>query len=500
MKLNRWLWVVVAAAAGGLMPAAALSVTCEAGGLRQAVGNETDAVSLIVSGEINAADFDFIAFEMTGVDNLDLSGAQVVAYEGEPTFTGRTSSLANVLPDGALMSVKATTIHLPSTLGEIGAGALADAAVKTLVLPRYLKTIGESAFSNARNLESIVVPESVEHLGKGAFKDCPSLKSVEIKGPIEAVKQQTFKGCDALTTVILPKSVTLIASDAFAGCRSLEIIDFPSSLVTIGQGAFYGAGLRNVDLAHCAGLEEVGDWAFAANGNLAEVGMPPSLRRIGKGAFFNNTSMALHRMPGSLEKIDDFALRGIKSAPADVISGTRVTDVGDFALARWRGVSKFYLPSGLERLGDGAMANWSGLYAISAEWVADIPLLGQDVWRGVKQSNVILAVPEGKEDAYASAPQWQDFMIKGVTPGGVDASESPVEGVVARFEGMTLHLSAPVEIAGADLFGIDGRSYAMAAGGGTTSLAIDTSAWDVRVLVVRLRLTDGRIAALKLWR
>ena len=105
------------------------------------------------------------------------------------------------------------------------------------------------------------------------------------------------------------------------------------------------------------------------------------------------------------------------------------------------------------------MANWSGLYAISAEWVADIPLLGQDVWRGVKQSNVILAVPEGKEDAYASAPQWQDFMIKGVTPGGVDASESPVEGVVARFEGMTLHLSAPVEIAGADLFGIDGRSY-----------------------------------------
>ena len=88
MKLNRWLWVVVAAAAGGLMPAAALSVTCEAGGLRQAVGNETDAVSLIVSGEINAADFDFIAFEMTGVDNLDLSGAQVVAYEGEPTFYG----------------------------------------------------------------------------------------------------------------------------------------------------------------------------------------------------------------------------------------------------------------------------------------------------------------------------------------------------------------------------------------------------------------------------
>ena len=65
-------------------------------------------------------------------------------------------------------------------------------------------------------------------------------------------------------------------------------------------------------------------------------------------------------MPGSLEKIDDFALRGIKSAPADVISGTRVTDVGDFALARWRGVSKFYLPSGLERLGDGGYGKLVG--------------------------------------------------------------------------------------------------------------------------------------------
>lgn len=501
MKIrNRWLVAVVAMAAAGWLPAAALSVNCQAGGLREAVGADTDVKSLVVSGSVNAADFDFIVFEMPGLDNLDLSGTVVSAYDGEPTFTGRTSSPANVLPDGALMSVKASTIHLPGTLEEIGSGALADIGATTVVLPRCLKRIGVSAFSNSRNLTTVVVPESVSRIGAGAFKNCPSLKSVVVKGAIEAVEPQTFMGCVALESVELPESVVFIGAESFAGCRSLVGIEFPASLRTIGVQAFYGAGLKRADLGECRSLTAIGDWSFAANEALTEAVMPPSVERLGKGAFFNDASLALSKMPASLVEIDDFALRRIGSAEPDVLLHTAVKSVGDFALAGWKGISKFYLPAGLERMGSGAMANWSGLYSLSAEWVAEIPLLGEDVWRGVNRNNVLLFVPEGDEDLYASALQWQDFRIRGVEPGGVDAPEADEAGLTVSCEGMVLHVAAPVAIAGVDLFGTDGRSYGMNLGGGENTASIDTSAWDTPVLIVRVRLTDGRMSALKLVR
>ena len=64
--------------------ASAITVTSTPGNLSSAVGDNIGEASLVVSGEINAADFEFIAEKMTSLTSLDLSGVSIVAYSGNP--------------------------------------------------------------------------------------------------------------------------------------------------------------------------------------------------------------------------------------------------------------------------------------------------------------------------------------------------------------------------------------------------------------------------------
>ena len=65
---------------------------------------------------------------------------------------------------------------------------------------------------------------------------------------------------------------------------------------------------------------------------------------------------------------------------------------------------------------------------------------------------------------------------------------------------MTLHLTAPVEIAGVEIFDAAGRSFSLPSQGAGCEMAVDTSAWNSPVMIVRVVMTDGSAAALKLSR
>lgn len=502
MKIfDRCAGALLAVIAAGIIPAEALTVTTEAGGLREAVGDNVDVTSLVVSGNINAADFDFISLEMKHLNNLDLSGATIVAYSGEATFNGRTASAPLTIPEGGLMSVKAAVIHLPSTLNHIEQGGLADIDATTIVLPRYLQSIGRLAFSNSRNLENIIIPASVTHIGEGAFSGCTALKQVDIVGNVDTIPASAFSGCGSLASVSLPGGLKAIADDAFAGCKSLATLAFPASLASIGNRAFYGTGLQSVDLSPCRSITEIGDWAFASAASLQSVTFPETLVKLGKGVFFSDSSLGLTQVPPTLREIDDFALIGIGSAPSDVIASTAVEHIGNYGIAGWKNVGKFVLPSNLDYMGDGAMAGWSALQILSAESVVDVPLLGRDVWKGIDPSKVVLYVPRDLYPEYASTPQWKKFNIQAGSTGSDTPVVAPADAAVsARFEGMTLHLTAPVEIAGVEIFDAAGRSFSLPSQGAGCEMAVDTSAWNSPVMIVRVVMTDGSAAALKLSR
>jgi hypothetical protein len=491
---------LVGMALGSAFTMNAINITTEAGGLKTAVGDNTDITSLVVSGTINAADFDFIAFEMTKLTNLDLSGCTIVAYDGDATFSGRTTSAAAAIPEGGLMSVQSEVIHLPSTMTVIGDGALANTAVKSITIPRYVTTIGRSAFNNATKLESITIPASVTTIGENAFAGCTALKQVVIEGSVEKIAANAFAGCTALTSVTLPDGVKTIDNDAFAGCEALTTINFPTTLTSINARAFYGCGLSSLSLNGCQSLTNIGEWAFAANQSLTSVTLPSNVVALSRGTFFNNSALKLTSLPLKLESVGDYALAGVGDANSDVLAETGIKIIGAYGVAYWKNIQVVKLPANLTSLGDGAMADWSSLQTIDAGATAQVPLLGDDVWGDLEKSSVLLSVPSDLYATYIKTAQWKDFKIRAGATGNHATVSDDSQKLSATFEGLTLHIAAPSDIAAVEVYDLSGRAFFMPMTLAGSTADIDTSAWDAQVMVVRVVMTNGTAAGLKLSR
>lgn len=483
--------------------ASALTVATEPGGLADAVGDAFGASELIVNGAVDASDFDFISEKMPALRSLDLGGAVISAYDGAPTLTGRTSSPANVLPDCALMLPQLKQLALPADLEAIGDGALGGSGITDVVIPAGVKSIGVSAFAECKSLKAISVPESVGTLGAGAFKGCTALSTAVIQAAVPEVPDELFMGCVGLAEVQVPPTVKTIGNDAFNGCLSMSAFGFPTSLVSIGDRAFYGSGIATADFGVCSNLKSIGGWAFADCNSLATVDFNPSVSSIGTGAFFNDASLMMDVLPAQVTKVRDFAFRGIGGGNKELAVAEAVDSIGAYAFANWSHVQKLVLPESLEYIGDGAMANWTALDSIVAEAPVKVPALGADVWRGVAQKDVKLVVPLALMGDYEAAPQWKEFDVTSKDLSTrIDITDAAVatDGVTARFSGMMLDIDAPVDIVDVTLFDIRGRGYRFQAQTDGKHASVDTSAWNAPVMIVRVLLSDGTVAALKLSR
>lgn len=477
----------------------------QAGTLCDVLGENPATTSLTISGEMNVRDFDYLRNELNGVlAQLDLSKAKIVAYQGDATFTGRTESPADVLPEGALMIPSLKSVTLPPTLVEIADGALATTSISSITLPSTLKAIGRSAFAGCLNLESVLLPASVSELGNGAFADCTGLTTADLSKATALTRlgDAAFARCSNLSEVVLPPALTEIGGDAFAACTSLETTMLPTSLIEIGPRAFYGSALTAADMSRCKGLATIGEWAFANCGQLALATMPESITELGTGAFYKATALTIDELP-NLPRISDLAFTGINGLSTSELTLAEGMEIGNFALSGWKSVETLTLPGSLERIGDEAMAGWTSLMQIDATESWEVPLLGADVWAGVDQPSVLLRVPEVLADDYKSADQWKEFNIESVSAGveNLPADEAAEVGIKAWMEGLTLHVEAPAEIAAIEIFDIDGRRFSFPMSLTTSTRAsVDTSAWNARVMLVRVSLADGTSAAMKLAR
>ncbi|MDO5333909.1 MAG: leucine-rich repeat domain-containing protein [bacterium] len=492
------LTVIVAATAFFNINAETLTLT--PGSISAEIAADAAPAELIIKGEIDIHDFDYIRdnFWRT-LRTLDLSEARIAAYEGEPTLTGVSKSEADVLPDGALMLGSLTEVTLPATLKAIGDGALASTAVKEIVIPATVEKIGTSAFANCNSLERVVLPSAVKAVGANAFADCGALKSADISAAaIEAVPADAFARCAALADVTLP-SVAEIGASAFAGCKALTAMEFPKSLKKIDEKAFYGSGLAAADLAGCPALGEIGAWSFAVCGDLTSATFPESLKELGTGAFYSASALTLGELP-PVARLSDLSLAAIGGTADASLTLPEGIEIGDYAMSGWKGVQLLTLPETTGRIGTEAMAGWTDLATIDGLNAVEVPLLGEEVWKGIDPSEVLLRVYDTKADDFKAADQWKDFRFDVVT--GVDDAAADGAGRLrAWFEGMTLNVEAPLEIAAMEIYDVEGRRYSFpTVASEPTRRAVDTSAWGVRVLLVRVQLADGSAAALKLAR
>lgn len=480
------LTVIVAASAFFNINAETLTLT--PGSISAGIAADAAPAELIIKGEIDIRDFDYIRdnFWRT-LRTLDLSEARIAAYEGEPTLIGVSKSEADVLPDGALMLGSLTEVTLPASLKAIGDGALASTAIKEIVIPATVEKIGVSAFANCNSLESVAFPASVKALGVNAFADCGALKLADISAAaLEDVPAGAFARCAALAEASLP-SVAEIGASAFAGCKALTAVEFPKSLKKIDERAFYGSGLAAADLAPCPTLGEIGAWSFAACGDLASARSTAPRRLL------------LASCP-PVARLSDLSLAAIGGTADASLTLPEGVEIGDYAMAGWKGIQLLTLPETTGRIGTEAMAGWTDLATIDGLNAVEVPLLGEEVWKGIDPSGVLLRVYDTKADDFKAADQWKDFRFDIVT--GVDDAAADGAGRLrAWFEGMTLNVEAPAEIAAMEIYDVEGRRYSFpTVASESTRRAVDTSAWGVRVLLVRVQLADGSAAALKLAR
>lgn len=462
---------------------------------------DTSVSELTVTGTIDAADFEYIAHTLTSLRTLDLSQATVVRYADKPLLTGMTQSEADVLPDNALFGSTVTDLRLPLSLRAIGDHAFASSAITSITIPASVTSIGAGAFAGCNSLTELTLPASVTSLGSHLASGAEALTTVNIQCPVSQLPAHAFDRCHSLTSVRLRTTLQGIGDYAFNQCSSLTSFTFPSRLTAIGQFAFNGSGLVKADMSPAMSMSTIGDYAFAACRSLESVTIPASVSSIGTGAFYLDSSLTDITLPAAVTVISDLTFAGLENLrDTDGILNDNITEIGDYALARWSSVKTAHLPENLESLGDHAMERWTSLTALDARKTHIVPMTGTDVWDGVDQARVELKVDERDLDLYKEADQWSRFDIHGYDSKTVEIFVDPTDdGIRAYFIGHELHVLAEDIISRVTLYDASGMTLA-GAEPADTAVVIDTDGMSTSLYIVSVQLEDGTVTSLKLLR
>lgn len=488
-------FTAVLSAAIAIAPSFALDIQCTPGSLASSGADYSTATELRLSGTVDASDLFFIGDKLNNLKSLDLSQCRIAAYKGEP-LKGQSEYPSSTIPAAVFAGSPITTVTFPSGIS-VGDMAFAGSALTSLVVPEGTVSLGQGAFSTCSNLKEVTLTPVKS--GGYVFKDCTALQSVNLQG-VSDISDSEFAGCTALAKVNGADALVSIGNSAFEGCSALDAFTFGRSLSTIGASAFAHTALERVDLAS-TGLTALGDWAFAYNTALMEASLPASLPSIGKGVFFDCPALTQINLPAACAEIGDYALKGA-SGLSQLALPNSVESIGELALKDASSVTDVTVPASIQYIGSGAMEGMTSLARIDGTNLTSVPELGNDVWAGIDQADIVLSVGESYVDDFKATPQWQEFTLRSVPTSAVnpvvdELTESSLSGY---FDGRTLHLRAKgADVASVALYNAAGALLAYASPM-ADSVEMDTSAFDDSLFIVRCVLDSGKTATLKLAR
>jgi len=263
------------------------------GGLESALSVEELATitDLTLTGTIDARDFKTMRDKMPLLAKLNLSGVNIVAYNGSEGTSdiGNVNYPANTIPQFAFVTTidglkgkrSLTSIVLPESLNAISNYSFALCiSLTNVIIPSSVTNIGSSALYGCSKISEITIPPAVSTIGSQALGrlsstinvdadnlnymssnnvifdktqtrliQCSALNSgsYEIPSTVTTIDNDAFYDCEFLTSVIIPSSVTSIGKYAFYWCTSLSTLTIPSSVTFIGGSAFaFCQGLRTI--------------------------------------------------------------------------------------------------------------------------------------------------------------------------------------------------------------------------------------------------------------
>ena len=280
-----------------------------------------------------------------------------------------------------------TPIVIPNTVKTIGAGAFAGGIIGNVGNLKHvifeegsqLTEIEAGAFAYNTTLEEIELPATLDIIGKEAFADCTRLASIEIPENVTAIGESAFEGCSLLETV---KFNAVAAEECdkniFRNCN-LKTVVFGKGITVFPDYLFYGAQFQKsesgkyflVSLTVPATVKRIGEYCLTDVVNLEELTFESGsrLEEIGQYALAGCTGLKKIEFPASLKEINNYAFK-----ECDKLTGIK-------------------LPKSLERVGDGAF--WDCVAITEANIPAPVTEVCSDAFAGCK--NLAKVVFEGEK-------------------------------------------------------------------------------------------------------
>ncbi len=305
---------------------------------------------------------------------------------------------------------KGDTAVVPEGVERIGSDALKDAAgMKLIQLPASLASIGEGAsreFSGLSELERIEVDPASPYFkavdgilysadGKELIF-CPRTKGPAVTVPcgVEKIGDSAFLNAKMIESVQLPAGLKSIGKSAFQHTTGLHGIDIPEGVEEIGPEAFsawhnmIGTGLQTVSLPST--LKRLGEKAFAHTG-IEKIALPDSLESIGKSQFYQCRRLASVHMPDGLAAVEEMLFFECQSL-TEITLPAGVTSIGMATFCRCVSLESVNIPEGVTALGAMAFIGCRSLKSIRIpETCASI---GKSAFRGCTALQEV-ALPEG---------------------------------------------------------------------------------------------------------
>ncbi len=166
----------------------------------------------------------------------------------------------------------------------------------TIEEPSALTTIGQSAFSDAKLLDSINLPESVTTIEEGAFYGCGSLTEITLPDGLANLGVGAFRYTD-ITAINLPACWRKIPDNAFED-MPLKMLEIPEQIISIGDAALAGTDLTSIVVPDW--VTYVGSYAFQECENLVSAEIYALLPTLPDQIFFKCTSLERVVLPDSI--------------------------------------------------------------------------------------------------------------------------------------------------------------------------------------------------------
>lgn len=215
-------------------------------------------------------------------------------------------------------------------------GTGTEVVIPDTIEGKAVTSVGAETFSWCAELKQVTIPDSVTEIGRAAFYACTGLEQITIPEGVTTIGDSAFSMCSRLKAVSLPDSVTLIGDAAFSFCESLESIVLPENLTAIGEEAF----------AFC--------WEGSAAGEtetgLSSIMIPAKVTSIGKGAFSGCYK---------LRQIEVAEGNGSYASVDGVLFNKAKTELAAYPVGK--GLTKYEVPEGVQRIGAGAFQSGSNL-------------------------------------------------------------------------------------------------------------------------------------------